>query len=149
MPALQGTTTQLTVQALLNQPQLLSRALVTLVNKRLIADRLFVHGSPEQVAGGAMRYQELENIYIDDDPDEVAEGADFPITDWSEVVKTAPVKQYGFSARITNLAVRRNQRDMVARAQVKLANRIVKFIDTKAMSTIENNGSINTQAASA
>jgi hypothetical protein len=149
MPALQGTATQLTVQALLNQPQLLSRALVTLMTKRLIADRLFVRGSADQVAGGAMRYQELENIYVDDDPDEIAEGADFPITDWSEVVKTAPVKQYGFSARITNLAIRRNQRDMVARAQVKLANRIVKFIDTKAMAVLEGNASINTQAASA
>lgn len=139
----------LTVQALLQQPQLLSRALVTLVSKRLIADRLFVRGSADQVAGGAMRYQELENIYVDDDPDEIAEGADFPITDWSEVVKTAPVRQYGFSARITNLAIRRNQRDMVARAQVKLANRIVKFIDTKAMSTLEGNASVNVQAASA
>jgi hypothetical protein len=149
MPALQSTATQLTVQALLQQPQLLSRALVTLMTKRLIADRLFVRGSSDQVAGGAMRYQELENIYVDDDPDEIAEGADFPITDWSEVVKTAPVKQYGFSSRITNLAIRRNQRDMVARAQVKLANRIVKFIDTKAMATLEGNASINTQAASA
>lgn len=139
----------LSVQALLKNPTLLSRALVTLVSKRLIADRLFVRGSADQVAGGAMRYQELENIYVDDDPEEIAEGADFPITDWSEVVKTAPVRQYGFSARITNLAIRRNQRDMVARAQVKLANRIVKFIDTRAMATLETNGSTNTQAASA
>ncbi len=128
----------LTVQVLLKQPELLSRALVNLVNKRLVADRLFVRGSSDQVAGGAMRYQELESIYVDDDPVEIAEGADFPLTDWSEAVKTAAVKQYGYSARITNLAIRRNQRDMVDRALRKLANRIVKFIDAKAMATLED-----------
>lgn len=128
----------LTVQALLKQPTLLSRELVNLVYKRLIADDLFLPGSPEQVAGGAMRYQELESIYVDDDPVEVAEGADFPFTDWSEAIKTEPVKQYGYATRITNLAVRRNQRDMVQRGLRKLANRMVRFIDTKAMAELTN-----------
>jgi hypothetical protein len=128
----------LTVQALLKQPELLSRELVNLVYKRLIADRLFVPGSPEQVAGGALRYQELESIYVDDDPTEIAEGADFPFTDWTEAVKTAPVRQYGFATRVTNLAIRRNQRDMVQRGMRKLANRLVRYIDTKAMATLED-----------
>ncbi|HLE98972.1 MAG TPA: hypothetical protein VI540_03670 [Gaiellaceae bacterium] len=126
----------LTVQALLKQPALLSRELVNLVNKRLIADRLFLPGSPDQVAGGAMRYQELESIYVDDDPSEIAEGADFPMTDWSEAVKTAAVRQYGFGVRITNLAVRRNQRDMVQRGLRKLANRLTRRIDSLAMAVL-------------
>ena len=137
MPYASGSPT-LTVQALLKQPSLLSRELVNLVNKRLITDKIFLPGSPDQVAGGAMRYQELESIYVDDDPVEVAEGADFPLTDWSEAVKTEPVRQYGFGVRITNLAARRNQRDMVQRGLRKLANRIVKYIDTQAMAALTN-----------
>lgn len=151
MPETGGSPT-LSVRALLNQPTLLSRELVNLVYKRLIADRLFVRGSAEQVAGGAMRYQQLESIFVDDDPDEIAEGADFPLTDWTEVLKTEPVRQYGFGVRVTNLAIRRNQRDMVARGQRKLANRLVKFIDTKAMAVLEDAGGVagvQTQAASA
>lgn len=148
MPAASQSPT-LTVQALLDQPQLLSRELVNLVYKRLIADRLFLPGSSDQVAGGAMRYQELESIYVDNDPEEIAEGADFPFTDWTEAIKTAPVKQYGFGVRITNLAVRRNQRDMVTRGQRKLANRLVRFIDTKAMAELEGNPGIQTQASAA
>lgn len=148
MPTAAGSLT-LTVQALLKQPQLLSRELVNLVNKRLIADQLFVQGSPDQVAGGALRYQELEGIYVDDDPEEVAEGADFPFTDWTEQLKTEPVRQYGFGVRVTNLAVRRNQRDMVARGQRKLANRLVKFIDSRAMTVLENNVNIQTNASAA
>lgn len=142
----------LTIQALLKQPQILSRELVNLVYKRLIADDLFLPGSPEQVAGGALRYQELESIYVDDDPAEIAEGADFPFTDWSEAVKTEPVKQYGFATRITNLAVRRNQRDVVSRGMRKMANRMVRFIDSKAMAALEDTTkypAIQTSAASA
>lgn len=139
----------LSVQALLKQPGLLSRELVNLVNKRLIADDLFLPGSPDQVAGGSMRYQELESIYVDDDPSEIAEGADFPLTDWSEVVKTAPVKQYGYGVRVTNLSVRRNQRDMVQRGLRKLANRIVRFIDSKAMTELEGNAGVQTNASAA
>jgi hypothetical protein len=111
-----------------------------------------VRGSADQVAGGTIRYQQLESIYVDDDPDEIAEGADFPFTDWTEVVKSDIVRQYGFGVRVTNLAIRRNQRDMVLRGQVKLANRIVKFIDTKAMAVLEDAGAtagVQTQAASA
>jgi hypothetical protein len=147
-----GASPTLTVQALLKSPELLSRELINLVYKRLVADRLFVAGTPEQVAGGAMRYQELESIFVDDDPSEIAEGADFPLTDWSEAVKTEPVRQYGYSTRITNLAIRRNQRDMVQRGLVKLANRLVRFIDAKAMANLENTTkypAIQTQAASA
>lgn len=138
----------LTVEALLKQPTLISRELVNLVYKRLITDKLFIAGSPDQVAGGAMRYQELESIFVDDDPDEVAEGADFPLSDWSETIKTAPVKQYGFGVRLTNLSIRRNQRDMVARGMRKLANRMVKFIDSKSMTELTTNAGIQTQAAS-
>jgi hypothetical protein len=151
MPETGGSPT-LTVKALLQQPTLLSRELVNLVNKRLIADQLFVRGSAEQVAGGALRYQQLESIYVDDDPDEIAEGGDFPMTDWTEAVKVEPVRQYGFGVRVTNLAIRRNQRDMVSRGQRKLANRIVKFIDSKAMAVLEDAGGtagVQTQAASA
>jgi hypothetical protein len=142
MPQAGGSPT-LTVQVLLNQPTLLSRELVNLVYKRLIADKLFVRGSAQQVAGGAMRFQQTESIFVDDDPDEIAEGADFPITDWSEAVKTALVRQFGFGVRITNLAIRRNQRDMVTRGQRKLANRIVKFIDKQAMLLLEDAGAVN------
>ncbi len=142
----------LTVQALLKQPELISRELVNLVYKRLITDRICVHGTSDQVAGGAMRYQELESIFVDDDPAEIAEGADFPLTDWSETVKTAPVRQFGYAVRITNLAKRRNQRDMVDRGTRKLANRLVKFIDTQTITELLNTTkytAIQTDTASA
>jgi hypothetical protein len=127
----------LTVAALLKQPTRISRDLVNLAYKRLIADRLFVRGSAEQVAGGALVYQEAESIYMDRDPEEIAERADWPRTGWTEAVKTQPVRQYGFEAPISNLAIRRNQMDQVVRAERKLANSLVRFVDSKAMAFLE------------
>src|SRR5581483_10026902 len=99
MPAVAGTP-QLTISALLKQPQLISRDLVNLAYKRLIADRLFVNGG--EAVGGGFRYQELESIFVDDEPAELSEGAGFPSTGLSETRETANVRGFGFGTRITN-----------------------------------------------
>jgi hypothetical protein len=152
MPPFASNSPPLTIQALLKNPILIARPLTSLVAKRLVADRLFIHGSPDQVAGGAMRYQELEGIYLDDDAVEIAEGADFPLSKWAETVKTAPVRQFGDGFPVTNLAVRRNQRDVITRGTVKLANTIAKKIDGVAMGVLTDTATypaIQTSAASA
>jgi len=129
----------LTIEALLKQPQRISRDLVNLVSKRLIADRLFVRGTPEQVAGGAMQYQESESIYLDTDVvEEIAAGANWPRTTWIEAIKSEVVRQYGLEVLITNLMIRRHQMDQVTRGERKLANNLVRFIDTKAFALLED-----------
>lgn len=133
MPSFSTDSPALTVDMLLKQPPLIARALTSLVAKRLIADRLFVRGTSDQVAGGAMRYQELEGIYLNDNAEEIAEGADYPLTKWAEAIKTAPVRQFGLGFPVTNLAIRRNARDVIGRGTVKLANTIAKKIDGVAM----------------
>lgn len=152
MPTFSTQTPTLTVDALLKQPMLIARPLTSLVAKRLIADRLFIRGTADQVAGGALRYQELEGIYLDDNTEEIAEGADFPLTKWSEAIKTAPVRQYGQGFPVTNLSIRRNQRDVITRGTVKLANTIAKKIDTVAMGVLTDTATytaIQTMSASA
>lgn len=146
---------QLTVNALLKQPRIISRDLLNLAVKRLIADKLFVRGTADQVAGGAMRYQQLESIYLDVGPDveEIAPRADWPRTGWTELLKTAAVQQFGLEVPISNLAIRRHQMDQVTRAERKLANNLVRFIDTQAMallaSTAATASTPQVQAASA
>lgn len=139
----------LTVQALLAQPRRISRDLVNLVSKRLVGDRLLVRGSEDQVRGGSMVYQEDESIFPDDDPLEIAEDADWPRTTYTEAVKTALVKQYGLEQPVSNLAIRRNQIDRLRRAERKLANGIVKFIDSKVFSMIQDSTAVHTFASAA
>ena len=150
-PQQSGAATQVTIDILMKQPQRIARDLVNLVSKRLIADRLFVRGSAEQVRGGAMQYQQAESIYLDTDPtEEIAAGADWPRATWTEAALSALVKQYGLEVLITNLMIRRHQIDQVTRAERKLANNIVRFVDTKAFALLEDLAQgQNTQASAA
>lgn len=86
-----------------------------------------------------MQYQLAESIYLDTDvTEEIAGGADWPRSTWTEAIKSAAVKQYGLEVLITNLMIRRHQMDQVTRAERKIANNLVRFIDTKAFALLED-----------
>lgn len=137
----------LTVKALLKQPVRISKDLVNLTAKKFVADRLFRRG-PAAV-GGAVEFQRQESIYPDRPAEEIAERADWPRTGWPEAITSELVRQYGLEFPVSNLAIRRNRMDQVVRGQVKLANEIVKFIDTKAMTLLETDAAIQTNASAA
>lgn len=127
---------KLSVALLLKQPLLISRSLSSMIYQRLVADRLFAIGSPEQVAGGAVRYQKSETIFPNRNPLEMSQRSEFIRAGWDETVLTEAVKQYGLAVPISGLMIRRNQMDMVRRGMLKLSNQITKFIDTKAMAVL-------------
>jgi hypothetical protein len=142
----------ISVQALLKQPQRISRDLANLVFQRLVAWQVFVHGSPDMVRGGAMQFQQAENIFVDagQDVEEIAPRGDWPRALWTEALKTAAVKQFGLELPIDNLAIRRNQIDRVTRGFRKLANNLVRFVDTQAIGLlVDTTQGINTQASAA
>jgi hypothetical protein len=152
MPAYPQASPAISVQALLKQPQRISRDLANMVYQRLITPKLFVKGSKDQVAGGAMWYQLAESIFLDTlpgDVEEVATRGDWPRAGWTEQLKTTPVKQYGIEVPLSNLAIRRNAMDQLTRAERKLANNIVRFVDTAAIAQLVADPGITTQPASA
>lgn len=143
---------QVTVEALLRQPRLIARQLSDLVNQRfIVADRIFARGTAEQVAGGAALFQRAESIFpTRNDVEEVGIRSEFPRTTWTEAIFTAAVRKYGLEVPIADETVRRNALDVVARAQRKLANAMVRFVDTVAMALLLDTTSsgANTMAAS-
>lgn len=147
----QATATQLTVDALLRQPRLISRDLVSLTSKRFVADRILQRGTPEMVAGGAMQYQRDESIYLDGnpDPDEAVAPALWPRATWTEEVKTAAVKEYGLEVPVLYTSIRRNNRPQLTMAERKLANGIVKFVDKLMFTTLEADADVQTFGAAA
>lgn len=138
---------RITVEALLKQPRLIARALTDLASKRFVADRVLARGSSDQVAGGAALYQKSESIYTDRDAEEVGVRSEYPRASWSEAVFAAAVKKYGLEVPVSDEARRRNQMDVVQRAQRKLANAVVKFVDTKLIAMLIADASISTYAA--
>lgn len=139
---------EMTVDALLKRPQVILRSLTDLVNKRFVADKIFQRGSGDQVAGGLALYQRSESIYPDRDVEEVGVRAEFPMTGWSEQLMSAFVKKYGLEVPISFESARRNQIDMVSRGQRKLANAVVKSVDTLAMTLLTTDTDVLTSAAS-
>jgi hypothetical protein len=143
---------QLTVEALLRQPRLIARRLTDLVYQRyIVADRIFAKGSAEQVAGGAAVFQRSESLFpTRNDVEEVGIRSEFPRTTWTEAIFTAAVRKYGLEVPIADETVRRNALDVVERAQRKLANAMVRFVDTVAMTLLLDTATsgANTMAAS-
>ena len=151
MPPLFPTSPQITVDALLKNPSVIRRALTGLTQKRFVADKIFMKGSPDQVAGGGARYQRSEAIFFDGTSpgpvEEVGIRSEFPRAGWSETLLEAAVKAYGMEFVINDLAVRRNSIDMLARGMIKLGNSIVRFVDTQAMNLITTDANVQTFAA--
>lgn len=149
MPTYPGQTPLLNVAVLLKQPQLISRDLVSLTFKRFVADRVLVQGTPEQVAGGAARYQRDESIFVDRDPEKAAPRGSWPRTSWSEAVRTAAVQENGLEVVVNYLAIRRNNKPQLTIAERKLANNIVRFVDKQLFTLLEGDADVGTGAASA
>lgn len=147
MPPTLPNSPQLTVDVMLKNPEIIRRRLTDLTAKRFIADRIFMKGSPDQVAGGGARYQRSENIYFDRDPEEVGVRAEFPRAAWSEALLEAFVHTYGLEFAVNDLQVRRNQIDMIERGLVKLSNGMVKYVDTVAMNLLLTDAAVQTFAA--
>jgi hypothetical protein len=137
----------LTVDALLRQPQLLARPLSSLTSRRFVADYIFAHGSPEQVAGGAAWFERSESIYPDRGAEEIGYRSEFPRSGWTEAIFSALVKKYGLEVPFSFESIRRNQIDKVARGQRKLANALTKFVDTAAMTLLTTDAAVLTSAA--
>jgi hypothetical protein len=153
-PTVAPASVQWTLDAYLKTPRIISRDLTALAVQNFVADRVFTRGTPEQVAGGNAVFQKSESIYLDStrDFEEIGVRSKFPRAGWSEDLFTAAVHQYGLEVPISYLSIRRNARDIAARALKKLANNSVKFIDTKmfvVMNAEVTAGNAQTTAATA
>lgn len=152
MPAYPGqsTATRLTTDVMLKNPRLISRRLVDLTTKLFAADKLLIREDASAVAGGAMRYQRDESIFLDDDPETgTTPRARWKRTGWSEDVRTANVSENGLEVVLNNLSIRRNLRSQREIALRKLANNIVRFVDSAMFDLLEGDPDVLTGAASA
>lgn len=147
-PTYPGGQVVLNVDTALQSPNIIARALNNLAYQRFVADRIFSHGGPDQVRGGAAVFQRSESIFPDRTAGEVGVRSRWPRSGWTPGdLFAALVHKWGLEVPIADEVRRRNQIDQMARAQRKLANAVVQFVDQQAMSTIINDPAINTYAA--
>lgn len=123
------------IHHLLKSPTLISRRLRTLLENRFIADALLT-GRFEAV-GGSIVYETGESIFSDEDPEAVAPGGAYPLTETTMGdLQTARVDKWGRDTPITDEAISRLGINPVDRALMKLVNTTVRFVDTAALGVI-------------
>ena len=139
----------LSVQVFLKQPTNVARALTALTWQRYVADKIFLRGSAESVAGGTARYERAETIFLDRAAAKRAPRASFRRAGSDEDVRTAIAQEYGLEVPIPFRTIRRNQRDVLGRNLRKLANSIVDAVDDVAINLILTDSDVQTTGASA
>lgn len=146
-PAINGT--DLTVSVFLRNPPRVQRAIEAMTTQRFIADVIF--GGGPQADGGAVVYDQVTqaNIFLSRDVQEIEPGATFPVLNDVEVAPLVAVaKKYGGEIYLTDEAVRRDNRDKLAREMTRLRNTITRKVDTIAMAALRA-APINSMPASA
>jgi hypothetical protein len=136
-PTVNGT--QITVEAFLQNPTRVQRAIDELANNRFITDVIFQQGPAVQ--GGAVLYDQVvgpETSFTDQDVQEIEPGSEFPILGTGELMPLVAVsRKYGGEVMLTDEAVRRDRRDLLARNTTRLRNTIIRKVDTVAISALE------------
>lgn len=148
-PSVSGTT--LTVDWALRNPTFIQRAIDMRIQGRFISDFIFRAGS---AASGSVVYERTlgvdEKYPTKGDAEVIEPGDEFPLVDVGDVTRqTALVEKYGAAALITYEQVRRNARDKVQEAIIKIGNAVVRKTDARAMAALNADAAVLTMAAAA
>lgn len=148
LPTYPGGGPQVTVDSIMAQPNILARALTDLAYLRFVADRILAKGSADQIRGGAAVFNRSESLFPDRGAEAVGVRSQWPRTAWTVPdLFASAVQKYGLETPITDETRRRNAIDELMRAQRKLANAVVKFIDAACMLLITTDPAVNTYSA--
>lgn len=137
-----------TVNWLMNNPVVIYRALRTLVQQRLVGDKILT-GRVDLTGSGSAIFGVSEGIFPKRAAERVAPSGEYPLTDDDAGIPAqANTDKWGLATEFPQELVARNRLDIVNRKLIKLANQIVFGFDALVLSAI-GSAVTNTQAASA
>lgn len=123
------------VHAFLKSPTLVARRLRTLLDQKFISD--FLLRQRLVAIGGAIMYETGESIYASDAPEAVNPGAEYPLTVMTAgELAAAKVVKWGLDTEIYDETIARLRMATVERALLKLANSVVRHVDSVALAAI-------------
>ena len=137
VPAVAGTENLTTEQihAILSSQTLFARRIRSLADQKFIADALLV--GRYTASGGAILYENGEPIEIDDDPEVVAPGGEYPRSQaHAGQLAGAAVENLGRDIPVLDASIKRRGIDVVNKAINQLINRMVRAVDSSALGVI-------------
>lgn len=140
-----------TVDWSLKSPTFIQSAIDMQIRGRFISDFIFRRGD---AAAGSVVYERtlgLDEKYPTKGDAEIIEpGDEFPLVDVGDVTRlTAIVDKFGAAALVTYEQVRRNNRDKIQEAVIKIGNAIVRKTDARAMAALNADAAVLTMPAAA
>lgn len=136
-----------TMSVFLNTPARVQRAITDFTVERFVMDKIFAPGPV--ATGGAVIYDQVLGtfFFLDRDVQEIRPGSAFPILAGGEQLPSvAAVRKLGGEVMLTDEAVRRDDRNLLAREIQRLANTVVRYVDASAVAAL-NAAPINTLTA--
>lgn len=134
------------IHELLRSRTAIARRVRTLAAQKFISDAL-LQGRFVSV-GGTVLYETGEPLFAPDDPEAIAPGGEYPLSQVTAGdLAAAKVDKWGRDVPVTDESIKRRGIDVVNRALNQLVNRMVKFVDSAALGVIASKV-VQTQAAS-
>jgi hypothetical protein len=126
-----------TASVYLNTPARVQRAITDFTVERFIMDKIFSQGP--QATGGAVVYDQILGtfFFLDRDIQEIRPGSRFPILAGGEQLPSvAAVRKLGGEVMLTDEAIRRDSRNLMAREMMRLGNNVVRSVDAAAVAAL-------------
>lgn len=126
-----------TVSAYLNTPARVQKAITDFTVLRFVCDKILARGP--QATGGAVVYDQVTQTYffLDRDVQSIQPGSKFPILAGGEQLPSvAPVSKIGGEVMLTYEAVRRDNRNLLAREMKRLGNNVVRNVDSRVVAAL-------------
>lgn len=141
-----GTLTTTQIHTLLASPRIVSRRLATLMDNKFVAD--FILQGRYEAKGGSILYETGESIFADDDPEAIAPGAEYPRTlvTRGDIV-SAPTTKWGVETELTDESISRQGMQIVDRVFGRLANSVVRHVDSVSWGVIGSRVSSTIESA--
>jgi len=125
----------LSASRFLKQPNFVARRIQEIAELRYVGDRLLTGRA--DAAGGAIGYEQYEDMFADAEPETVAPGAEYVMTTVQDgPAGLARVVKSGQDTIVTDEAISRRNMDPVEKAMRKLANSATQAIDGSIVSLV-------------
>lgn len=127
---------KVTVDWLMNNPTVIYRSLRTLVQQRLIGDKLLA-GRVDATGSGSVIFGVSEGIFPKRSAERTAPGAEYPLTDDDPgVPANVAVDKWTLATEFPQELVARNRIDIVNRKLLKITNQVVFGFDSLTLSAV-------------
>ncbi len=126
----------ITVDRMANSPIMIYRALRTIVQQRLIGDKILT-GKVNLTGTGAGVYEISESIFPDYLPTQVSPLAEYPLTtNTPGTVAQVNTPKWGQAFEISDEMIAHNRMDILRRNLLKMANRLVFNLDAQVLAAV-------------